>query len=68
MNPELSQSVVKDAEQKAIKEALARSENVKKEARANQNVGGKGKKSETPQGKSLTDAATLAYNQLYGTD
>ena len=68
MNPAIADSVVKSAEQRAIQEAAARSARAQQEASANRNVGGKGKNGDAPKGKSLTQAAELAYQQVYGSE
>ena len=68
MNPDLSQSVVKSAEAKAIQEAQAKSERVQKEAQANRSVGGKGRKSEALKGQTLQDSLESAYEKVYGSD
>lgn len=64
MNPALSQEVVKASEAKAIQEAAARSSQAQKEASANRNVAGKGRKSDAPKGRTLQEAAELAAEQL----
>lgn len=68
LDPELSKESAKAAEQRAIQEATAKSERIKQEQRANLNAGGKGRKTDAPKSKTLTDAATAAYEQIYGTD
>lgn len=68
MNPDLSQSVVKSAEAKAIQEAKAQSERIQKEAQANRSAGGKGRKSEAPKEQSLQKSLEAAYDEVYGSD
>ena len=66
MNPQLAETVVKTAEQKAIQEAAARSQRVKHEVSVNRNIGGNGKADGARKAVTLQEAAELAYQQVYG--
>ncbi len=64
MNPELAQSAVKNAEQRAINEAAARSQAVLHESQANRSVTGKGRREEGAPNLTLRQTATEAYREL----